>query len=184
MAVISNKLLEATKRLLINGSCPEDLTVREIAKEADSAPGMINYYFRGKENLIQEAINSIMLMKINTLNNGKSSKSSDIKEQLIEVLSSNAELGERFEKLYKYTVIEDYKNGAIAASHSILPILRKFYFGEKDEAEIRILASQILLPIQSYYINHEKLLEGVDLDLSIEGGREKLIRTIVNNLLD
>ena len=49
-------ILNAAVKLIQEGREPADITVRDIAAEADVQVGMINYYFRTKDELMYQAV--------------------------------------------------------------------------------------------------------------------------------
>ncbi|MFT8313731.1 MAG: hypothetical protein ABF633_05675 [Clostridium sp.] len=65
----------------------------------------------------------------------------------------------------------------------LIPVLRKIYNDSKSETDLRLIAFQIIVAVQSVYLRQEAfhILTGIDIDIKRE--RDNLINSIVNNLI-
>ena len=103
MKEIKELLIQVVTTMLYKGKDPCKLTVRQIAKKAETTPGLINYHFGSKDQLIQIAIGQMMKADIQhsrpDINSGISPK-----QALIKVLQKNADWGILGYPIMKYII--------------------------------------------------------------------------------
>ena len=61
------RLLSAAINLLLAAEFPNKVTARQIAKEADANLAMINYFFKSKDELVNQAIAAVIEEKVKPL---------------------------------------------------------------------------------------------------------------------
>lgn len=147
-------LLDITTRLLERGFGPENLTVRTIAQEANVAVGLINYHFGSKENLLIEAVNSI-IKKITSkelidLNYSKASPY----ERLIIFLETISGIVLKFREYSTYLLNHQTVTSRYETPEMIVPILKEIK-PKATDYEIKWLAIQIVSPLQFILLNEE-----------------------------
>ena len=92
-------------------------------------------------------------------------------------------LGYNHYPLAKITVANELNGGGIITNKMIQPVLKEIFKQSKDEYEIKILAAQILLPVQVIFLNasaYQKYLQCDIKNVMVE--QEKLIDIIFKNL--
>ena len=145
------------------------LTNRQIAEKAGVNSALINYYFKSKDNLLIEAVNICM---------------GNLFENIIQKTSKEIVcLGYNHYPLAKITVANELNGGGIITNKMIQPVLKEIFKQSKDEYEIKILAAQILLPVQVIFLNasaYQKYLQCDIKNVMVE--QEKLIDIIFKNL--
>ncbi|MDF2878148.1 MAG: TetR family transcriptional regulator [Clostridia bacterium] len=178
-----NRIIETTITLLDEVDDVDKITVRQIAERANIGVGLINYHFRSKDNLLSIAVGEVM-SKIAT-DFAASPDYSDLKpeQKLKTMLKELYHSGERHEKLLQFILTHEILNGDMKAPLFLVPILRELFAGEKDDMTLRIIALQILLPIQVASINPDRfhLYSGVDLYSEVQ--RNSFIDLLIDHTL-
>jgi AcrR family transcriptional regulator len=160
----------------------EKITVRQIAKRANVGVGLINYHFQSRDNLLSVAIGDVMAKMATEF------VTSDVYSDSVPVLKLKRMLKELFnfglshEKLIRFTLTQGLLNGDMKAGLFLVPVLKEMFEGKKDELQLRIIAAQIILPIQVASLNPTqfKLYSGID--LNNESERNNFLETMVDNL--
>ena len=128
------------------------LTNRQIAEKAGVNSALINYYFKSKDNLLIEAVNICMGNLFENIIQ-KTSKEIDPLLRLESMIKEIVCLGYNHYPLAKITVANELNGGGIITNKMIQPVLKEIFKQSKDEYEIKILAAQILLPVQVIFLN-------------------------------
>ena len=126
--------------------------IYEIAEKAGVNSALINYYFKSKDNLLIEAVNICMGNLFENIIQ-KTSKEIDPLLRLESMIKEIVCLGYNHYPLAKITVANELNGGGIITNKMIQPVLKEIFKQSKDEYEIKILAAQILLPVQVIFLN-------------------------------
>ena len=113
----------------------------------------------------------------------KTSKEIDPLLRLESMIKEIVCLGYNHYPLAKITVANELNGGGIITNKMIQPVLKEIFKQSKDEYEIKILAAQILLPVQVIFLNasaYQKYLQCDIKNVMVE--QEKLIDIIFKNL--
>ncbi len=179
---VKEKLLQATLELFNEGIDPEKITTRDIVKRAGVNLALVNYHFQSKENLIQQAIGIIMRGIAAEMYDDKN-MSDDPVEKLRSMIKKNSELALRYHFLMKKGIAFELKSGSEATVRTILPILRKIFPEQKTERELRLIALQLLVPLQTMFMHAEVYLKNMDLKMNSLEDVNDVIDVLINNLL-
>lgn len=177
-----DRIVQATIELLNEQSDVEKITVRLVAQRAGVGVGLINYHFHSRDKLLSLAIGSVMAEMATEFGNTDKDDGKAGIERLRGMLKSLYTFAERHEKLIQFLLTHGIVNGDMDAALYLIPILREVYPQEKDEIQLRIIALQILLPIQVASINPSafRIFTGIDLHDSKQ--REAYIDTLIDNI--
>ncbi|MFH1693412.1 MAG: TetR/AcrR family transcriptional regulator [Bacillota bacterium] len=143
----SEIIFEATLRLLSNNKSGNELTVRDIASEAEVNIALINYYYQSKDNLLQMAVQHKMSNLINNIYMD-SLKESHPCDQLKKLLISTADLGFDNYEINRIAVEGELRNGCINSCNMIIPLL-EIIFDDKDKEMSKIHALQLMVPFHN-----------------------------------
>jgi len=159
-----NTILNVVKKMIEDDMDLNNLTVRQIADRAGVGVGMINYYFKSKDNLISTVLGDIMSNMVSDYFMQKSNTEMEPVLRLKAMLTEMYAFGEKYEKYINYLIAHTLLDGDMGAQLMLIPTLKDI-FPSKDEFELRIIALQILLPLQITSINPEsfRLYSGIDL---------------------
>lgn len=176
-------IIDIAKVLLDEIDDIERITVRQIAQRAGVGIGLINYHFKSKNNLLSIAIGDIMT---NTIRNfTKADTYSELKPvaKLKAMLNELYTLAGNNEKLIQFILTREIMDGNMQTPLYLVPLLKEIYGNRKDDMQLRIIALQILYPIQITGLNVAAfhLYSGIDLYSAEQ--RNRFIDTIIDNLL-
>ena len=176
------KIMEVTIALLDSVENPDDITVRKIAESAGIGVGLINYYYESRDNLIKEAVSMKMESMAEIMEKLSGDLSNPIK-YLKEMLMTMSDTAMKNNRLNKFSIEYDLLKGNFRICLYLLPVLRKIYNDSKPETDLRLIAFQIIVAMQSIYLRQEAfhMLTGIDIEIKKE--RDKLIDSIVENLI-
>lgn len=147
-------MIQAVCALLEKGKTPEELTTRNIAEEAGLAHGLINYHFGSKDNLLAEAIN--FLVDQSSLNfPQKEYQVSTLRERVLTLLMTYLQLGFQNRSLLAFRVKQDLHQAGLTLIKKLLPVLRESLGSHKREEDLFILASQLVQPVQLFFLHPE-----------------------------
>ena len=176
------KIMEVTIDLLNSIENPDDITVRKIAEVAGIGVGLINYHYESRDNLIKEAI-SMKMESLAGIMEKLDGDLSDPIEYLKAMLITMSDTAMKNRRLNKFSVEFDLLKGDFRICLYLLPVLRKIYNDSKSETDLRLIAFQIIVAMQSVYLRYEAfhMLTGIDIEIKRE--RDNLINSIVDNLI-
>lgn len=178
------RILQATGQLLLEVDDVERITMRQIAEKAGVSLGSINYYFRSKENLFNEAVLQLV---------------GDVAASWYQPLEhQDVEPEERLRSLFKETasiMIKHMKLSRISISHALLqgdmevqqllqPLLHEIFGGSRSEMQLRLLSFQLVVPFQVALLRTETLGRYLGADLTNQKQRETIIDAMLDNILN
>lgn len=177
------RIIQATIDLLNEGTEVENLTVRTVAQRATVGVGLINYHFHSRDNLLSIAIGSLMAKMAIDLREEEPVNVGSPTKRIRKMLKTLYSFGEKHEKLIQFLLTHGIINGDMDAALYLVPMLKEVFGMQKDEIQLRILAMQILLPIQVASINPTAFHHFTGIDLHNIKHREDYIDTLIDNLL-
>ena len=178
-----NRILIVTKEILDEADSIDKITVRQIAERANVGIGLINYHFKSKDNLLSTAVGNEMAKMAGDFLKGGSEPGMDPVERLKAMLKELFQYGERHKDFLKYTMTRSILNGDMQAQLTLIPLLRDIFADQKDEINLRILAMQILLPLQVTALSPQAFHFYSGIDLFDETQRNRFIDTLIDNLV-
>ncbi|HDX7084515.1 TPA: TetR/AcrR family transcriptional regulator [Clostridioides difficile] len=176
------RIIEVTLNLLNEVDDIEEITVRKIAERANVGVGLINYHFKTKDNLLSTAIGDVMSNIIAELYDDSVYTIRPI-EDLKNLLKKLYDTGLHYEKVLSFVLNQCIANGDMQAELDIVPMFRKIFGNKKDEMSLRIIALQIILPIQISALSTEsfQLYSGINIKNKYE--RDKFIDILIENII-
>jgi len=178
-----NRIMKAAAEILNESNEIESITVRQIAERAQVGVGLINYHFKSKDNLISLAVSGEMANIANDFIKAGNYPGLDPVVKMKTMLKELFRYAEKHEKLMRYTVAHSILSGDMQAELFLIPALREIFREEKDEIELRIIAMQILLPLQVASVSPSAFHFYSGTDLFDERQRSRLIDTLIDNLI-
>jgi AcrR family transcriptional regulator len=176
-----NRILKAAAEILDETEDIERITIRQIAERAGVGTGLINYHFKSKDNLLNVVVGDKMAQIVMSFTGQKEGEKpvTRLKTMLKELFS----YAEGYEKLMRFSLARTVLGCEMDAELFLVPMLKEIFGSEKAEMELRIIAMQILLPLQAASINAQsfRLYSGVD--LYSEAQRNSLIDALIDNVI-
>ncbi len=176
-------IVDTAKALLEETEDIDKITVRQIAQCANVGIGLINYHFKSKDNLLGIAIGDTMAKIISDFS--KSDSYADLApiDKLKTMLKELYALSDKKEKLMRFVLSSDIMNGNMQMPLHLIPLLKQIFGDKKDDMELRILALQILYPIQVTGLNRDAFYMYSGIDVSDQGQRSCFIEKLINNFM-
>ena len=176
------RILQAAATLLSEHLDTDRITVRDVAREAGVGVGLINYHFRSREELLSQAIGGVMAGIAKDPAQWRNLPGETPAARLADMLKELYDYAAPYEKLIRFVLLQGIQRGETDAFLYMVPLLREALPG-KEEFALRIIATQILWPLQAASINPEafRAFSGVDLRDKAQRGRH--IDTLVENLV-
>ena len=184
LQITKDKLLESTFRLMEEKEDPMSVTSREIASLACVKPGMINYCFGSRENLIYQTFQKQYLdfLKDNDvqsiIESGDSPK--DILKQLHFIVAGCLIKNPKFTKAITGFVL--FKRDLSKESFSFQYVY-KHYAGKKSKEECSLIAYELSTMMQLIIFRAEDFKRDFGIDLTNEEELKHYIDMRVDLLL-
>jgi len=179
---LRRKIIDTAKEMLGETSDVAKITVRLIAQRAGVGVGLINYHFKSKDNLMSIAIEETMERTItNFMGDDKPGIAPDVK--LRTLLKDLCDTAGRDENLIRFMLLREISEGCMDAPLYLIPMLREIFGGQKEDMQLRIIALQILQPIQLSGLNPAAFLMYSGIDISDTEQRNRFIDTLVDNMI-
>lgn len=176
-------ILDATKALVSERADLDAITVRQIAQRAGVGTGLVNYHFSSKDNLLGIVIGNAMTEVIRDAVEDGGDPARDPVTRLKSLLKDLCALLAEGEQLTRFILRREVLGGDLEAGVRLVPLLREIYPDAEDEARLRILALQILHPIQVTGINAAAFHLYSGFDLTRPEQRDRFVDALVDNLV-
>ena len=176
------RLLQAAAALLQENQDAEAITVRQIAERAGVGIGLINYHFKTRDHLVNDAIGLLMAEAAQPFLSLPPGAVEDPIMALKAIFKETGRVGMQF-KLARFTVQYALLQGNMEVQTMILPLLRQIYENQKTEFEIRLIALAMISALQVAFIKADTLLLYAGVDIRNDGLRDKTIDVLVDQFL-
>jgi AcrR family transcriptional regulator len=176
------RILQAAMELL-NEQEPETITVRQIAERAQVGVGLINYHFQTRDNLLNEAVGGSMGEVAAQWLQANEGKQDDPVLRLKNLLKETSNIGVRFPAQLRVSISFELQHGNFSVAQMLIPILREIFGMTKSEKELRVLAFQIITPLQLASIRNDAFRAYAGIDLFNEEQRNAMIDMLIDNIL-
>ena len=180
--ITKKKIMDTTLYLLDQSEDPDTVTVRRIAEAAGVGAGLINYYYQSRDNLINEAIGMKMTSLAEVMEKSDGDMS-DPKSYLKEMLIALSDTAAQNRRLSSFSAEYNLLKGDYKTCLYLLPVLRRVYNNSRPEMDLRLIAYQIIVAMQSVYFGQESFLMFTGINIEIKQERDSLIHSIVDNLI-
>lgn len=183
------RILDATLELLKETGDINEVSVRKIVQRAGiKGVGIINYHFRTKDNLINEAVRydtNKIIDQWDTIY--EKMKMSPI-EKLKIMLKGTGDLLDTNPIFGRISIIHDYQNPALDDNSSrsldkYMMIFREIYGNKKTEESIRMIAHSVLSGAQLAFIRSEVTKETFGYDFYIKEQRDEFLEKLIDNIV-
>lgn len=178
-----DRILKATAEILSEASDIDKITVRQIAARADVGVGLINYHFQSKENLLSIAVGNVLVHMAGEFIAPSSNLNLEPVNLLRAMLKALFSYAKDYEKLLRFSVSQSIQNGDMQAQLFLIPVLREIFGERKDEMQLRILALQILLPLQVPSMCPSAFCLYSGIDLYDDTQRDNYINILIDNII-
>jgi len=177
-------IIDTTKALIEEADDTEKITIRQIAERAGVGTGLINYHFKSKNNLISIAIGDVMVNTILNFTNSDAYSHLDPIAKLKTLVKALCALIGDSEKLVRFLLHRELVEGSMQAPLYLVPLLREIFGNQKEDMQLRIIALQIIQPIQSAGLNPRAFHMYSGIDLQSAEQRNRFIDTLIDNAIN
>lgn len=184
LQLTKDKLMDAALHLMENMDDPMKVTSRQIAQAADVQPGMINYCFGSRENLIYSVFQKLYLDFL---------KETEIEELMKKDLPPKEFLKE-IHFIVAKCLVHHYKftqaiTGFVLFKRDLgkesfsFPYVMKHYSGRKSEQECRLIAYELSTMMQLIIYRKDDIRNDFGIDLEDDGELKRFVDMRVDLLL-
>lgn len=177
-----DRILKATLDMLQEGGV-EAVTVRKVASEAEVGIGLINYHFGSKDELLFEAVNSIVGDSAARWYQPFSHPDLDAETRLRQLFRESVKWVGDYPDYFRIAVKHELLEGSFEVPQLILPLLREMFGGEKKELELRLLAFSLIVTMQMTLMRPEAFRRYSGVDILDDDQRAVTMDLFVNQAL-
>jgi AcrR family transcriptional regulator len=150
-----HKLIQAALQLLTIEPELSKITTRRIAAQAGLAPGLVNYYFHSKEALLNEAVGSAVAAAAQQQIQPASTETGSARQRLHTLLLDTSRMVVQYQRFTRVTISHEILNSQFGVPLTIIPLLREIFGLRYSENELRLIAFQLVIPLQVAYLRAE-----------------------------
>lgn len=177
-------IINAAKAILGEVDDVEKITVRQIAQRAGVGTGLINYHFKSKNALLSIAVGDVMARTVRRFTETDDCSASEPVSKLKAMVKELYDLaGSNNDKLVRFMLTRDILEGNMQTPLYLVPLLKEIFGDTKDDMQLRIIALQILHPIQVTGLNASKFHMYSGIDLGDPEQRNRFIDMLIDNVL-
>lgn len=180
---VKERIIKAALEILGETDEIEKITVRQIAERANVGIGSINYHFQSKEQLLSFAISDIFADTISEYSSWQNNSDCTSKQNLKDMLKTLCNSLVDYKGMLQFILTQDLMNGILQTPLYLVPILKKIYGNRKTEIELRVIALQILQPLQNAGIVPDAFHLYSGFNLFEEDQRNNYIELLVDNII-
>jgi len=187
---MDNENIEAKKRIMdtVVTMLKEEqdvskMTVRKIAEEAGVNSALINYHFQSKEKLIFKAVEICMEEIAGEVFNKPAGHKNPV-DRLKHMIKSIATFSFNNYYLSEMAISAEMKTGNLGTSQIMLPLLMEIYGSTITDTELKLMALQLVVPMQVLFLNASDYKRYLLVDLYNEEQRNKVLDKMVDNLIN
>lgn len=181
---VKERIITAAINLIEGCDSIENVTVRDIAANAGVGPGLINYHFQTKDNLVNLSVQRIIGNIISNfdkiyqnLNMAAYDKLRYLTKRMCTFIVTNPGIS-RVSILSDLTAGSSGDNSAQTIK-AYYPVIRELYGSEKTDLEIYLLTQSLTATIQSVFLRSNILLENTRIDFYDPREREEFIDSLL-----
>ncbi len=186
---MENEGIEAKERILTTvigmlteGMDVNKLTIRMIAERASVNSALINYYFQTKENLLVKAVEACML-KMSDMIYEKDTQDEPPADRVRRILKNIATFSLNHYTLAEFAISVELKHGCFYSTQTIMYMLRRIYQKTKTDVEIKLMALQLIAPLQVMLLSAKEYQGYLQEDIFDEAKRGELIDIMIDNVM-
>lgn len=176
-------IINSVKEMLAESGDARKITVRQIAERAGTSIGSINYHFKTKDNLLRIAIGDDMVRTIKSFAKDEVYRGMEPIVKLKKLVKELCVIGEKNEKLMSFMILQEITDGSMEAPLHLIPLLREIFGSQKEELQLRLIALQIVQPIQVSVVNNTSFHMYSGIDITNTAQRDRFIDTLIDNVM-
>lgn len=159
------KLIDTTKKMLLDGIQIEKMTARLISSEAGTNLAMINYCFKSKDELLKLSVDEIIQEEFNKISKSDDSQLTG-KMKLKTIIKNIGIVMMKYRNLTKGSILYLMLNEEFNLPLDILPFVQEYFGGNKSIKECKFIAFQIVYMLQLIFYRSEDFNKYSGIDIS------------------
>lgn len=176
------RIMKTVVGLMLEQKDMSKITNRDIAARAGVNSALINYYYQSKENLLNQAVGVCMSqMADHLLEDG--TKEERPLERLRIMLRGISSFAVEHRFLSEISISGELKSGNENTVGTILPLLKEIFGGKKSELELKLLALQIIVPLQVLLLNPKEYKKSLGSDVTDIEKSFQLLDILIDNVI-
>ena len=176
-------IIDAVKVILKEQNDIDTITVRQIAERAGVGTGLINYHFKSKANLLSIAIGDVMSQTVSNFLQENYHNDVDPVDRLKALMKELYFVAGDDEKHIRFLLTREIMEGNMQTPLYLIPLLRDIFGSSKNDMQLRIIALQILNPIQVTALNSTSFFMYSGINLNDVAEQSSFIDTLIDNLI-
>lgn len=177
------RIMNTVVRLMMEQKDTSKISNREIAQLAGVNSALINYYYQSKENLLNQAVGVCMSRMAGHLL-GNRPVTEEPLSRLKNMLRGISAFAVEHRFLSEISISAEMKNGNEATVGTILPLLKELYGDQKSELELKLLALQLIIPLQVILLNPKAYKKSLGVDITDAETSFQLLDTFIENIIN
>lgn len=173
------RIIDTMVRLLMEKKDVNKITTRQIAELANVNSALINYYYQSKENLVSQAV-EICMENIAKMIFDETMQEEPPSIRLKSMMKAFGSFCFDNYYLLEIAVSNEIRHGSINTGGMILPLLKEIFEETKTEIELKLLALQIVAPLQIVFLNAGEYRAYLSKDLHHEQTRNELLDQMID----
>lgn len=178
-----DRILDATLAILGEVDDPAAITVRQIAERAEVSLGSINYYFGGKDTLLSEAVGRVLMVEASRWFADAADTATDPVTRLRMLLKETSRVSMQYVSMMQIMLLHSLQQGDVSVPVMLLPLLREIFKDRRSDSELRMVALQLIIPLQASVLNPSAYRNYTGYDLTDDRQRNTLIDHLIDNLV-
>lgn len=177
------RIMNTVVGLMLEQKDMSKISNREIAKLADVNSALINYYYQSKDNLLNQAVGVCMSKMAGSLL-ADSQKNEPPLTRLKNMLRGISAFAVEHRFLSEISISAEMKSGNEGTVGTILPLLKEIFGTTKTEQELKLLALQIIVPLQVMLLNPKEYRKNIGADLTDIETCFRLLDLLIDNVIN
>lgn len=178
-----DRIMNTVVGLMLEQKDMSKITNREIAKLAGVNSALINYYYQSKENLLNQAVGLCMSQMAGHLLTGET-KNVEPLTRLKNMLRGISEFAVEHRFLSEISISGELKGGNENTVRPILPLLKEIFGDKKTELELKLLALQIIIPLQVILLNPKEYKKSLGVDVTDLNSSIRFLDIFIDNVIN
>lgn len=177
------RIMSTVVGLMLEQKDMSKITNRDIAKLAGVNSALINYYYQSKENLLNQAVGVCMAQMAGHLLTDETKKEEPL-TRLRNMLRGISVFAVEHRFLSEISISAELKGGNEGTVETILPLLKEIFGDKKTELELKLLALQIITPLQVILLNPKAYKKSLGEDVTDFSHSFRLLDIFIDNVIN
>lgn len=182
------KIIDATIEIMKTEKDVDKIALRQIAKKANVAPGLINYHFQTRENLIDTVVQLVIGDSIEQGYEYYDGLKEDPMTKLRHMVKLAADLVFGNPEISRISIANDMlhandKDNAMQTSRAFFSYLKNIYGEKKSELELKIIVHLLTSAAQVAFLRKDVFKRYTGIDHDDKNQRDSFLDMLIDILI-